>query len=351
MLTKNDLLVLGLLMDRPMHGYEISQYVKAEGVTIWFNISTAAIYYSLNKLRRRGLVSETRTRGGGAEKSVYYLSDKGRREFFAGMEMVLASEEPIYFEYDLGIFLLNKVPQERALVLLKERLDFLQRRCDALDEALELKRDAGEPLRVAILEHAAACARMEAGWLASIILQLSGDGEGMAEYRGLMRLTGDLHDFHLPDLIKLIVSGKHSGTLAVSDGIATRTLSFHEGRPVCATSTRPDGEVSDPQQVMNDIYDLFRWQEGEFTFDQRMGPQEGCLVLRISAGNLILAGARWVDNWTTIQRAVPSPVLKQVRVPCDPVTPEHNEPVVKTLTICQDHPALTGSNMLYGMET
>ena len=129
----------------------------------------------------------------------------------------------------------------------------------------------------------------------------------MAEYRGLMRLTGDLHDFHLPDLIKLIVSGKHSGTLTVSDGISTRMLSFHEGRPVCAASLGADGEVTEPQQIMNDIYDLFRWQEGEFTFDQRMGPQEGCLVLRLSAGNLILTGARWVDNWTTIQRAVPSP--------------------------------------------
>jgi len=307
MLTRNDLLVLGLLLDRPMHGYEISQMVKAEGVTTWFNISTPAIYYSLNKLRRLGLISETRTRGGGAEKSVYHLTERGREEFFAGMEEVLASEEPVRFEYDLGIFLLNKLPQERALALLEKRLAFLRRWGATLDEALERDRAAGEPLRVAILEHAAACARMETEWLTGITRQLRGEGTGLEEYRGLMLLTGDLRDFHLPDLIKLIVSGRHSGTLTVTDGTSTRTLSFHEGRPVCATSRRPDGEVHDPQQIMNDIYDLFRWQEGMFTFDQRMGPQEGCLVLRISAEDLILNGARWVDNWTTIQRAVPSP--------------------------------------------
>ena len=45
----------------------------------------------------------------------------------------------------------------------------------------------------------------------------------MEEYHGLMLLTGDLHDFHLPDLIKLIVSSKHSGTLTVTDGTFTRT--------------------------------------------------------------------------------------------------------------------------------
>ena len=141
-------------------------------------------------------------------------------------------------------------------------------------------------------------------WLAGIVRQTG--GEEVGERRGLMLLTVDLRDFHLPDLVKLIVSGRHSGTLTVTDGSSTRTLSVHDGRPVCATSCHLDGEVLDPDQVLNDIYDLFRWQEGAFTFDQRMGPQEGCLVLQISADNLILAGSRWVDNWAMIQRVVPS---------------------------------------------
>jgi DNA-binding PadR family transcriptional regulator len=305
-LTKNDLLVLGFLLDRPMHGYEISQCVKAEGVTTWFNISTAAIYYSLNKLHKRGLVSEMRSRGGGAEKSVYHATEQGRRQFFAGMEATLASEEPVRFEYDLGIYLLNRLPQARALALLEKRLDFLRDWGAELGHALEQEQGvANRPLQIAILEHSASYARMEAEWLTGIIHQLR--GEDVEEHRGLMILTGDLREFHLPDLIKLIVSGRHNGTLTVTDGISSRTLSFDEGRPVCATSRRPDGEVGDPDQIMDDIYDLFRWQEGPFSFNQRMEPKEGCLVLRTSAENLILAGSRWVDNWEMIQRIVPSP--------------------------------------------
>ncbi len=46
-----------------------------------------------------------------------------------------------------------------------------------------------------------------------------------------MLRRGDLQDFHLPDLIKPIASGRHSGTLTVTDGVSTRTLSFQEGRP------------------------------------------------------------------------------------------------------------------------
>ena len=77
--TKTDLLLLGLLLDRPMHGYELYQQIQAEGIDGWFNISAAGVYYSLRKLRDQGLVAESRQRGGGsARKSIYRLTEKGR---------------------------------------------------------------------------------------------------------------------------------------------------------------------------------------------------------------------------------------------------------------------------------
>jgi hypothetical protein len=124
-----------------------------------------------------------------------------------------------------------------------------------------------------------------------------------------MILRGDLRLYHLPDLIRLIASGRHSGMLTVSDGIQVRTLTFEEGQPVCATSHRRDEVATPPpapEQVLEGLYDLFRWQEGKFTFDQEMAPEEWCVPLRLSAEDLILCGCRWVDNWTIIQRLVPS---------------------------------------------
>ncbi len=301
-LTRNDLLVLGLLLDRPMYGYEILQQIRTAGVDLWLAVSPAAIYYSLAKLHRRGLVLETRARGEGPERSVYHLTDRGRQAFFAGMVDALASQEPVYSDYDLGIYFLNKMSQEQALPLLEQRLEFLRRREAAVTEACQRVR--GDPLRYAILTRVATCVRTEREWLQGIIRHLRGEEE---EYHGLMLLRGNLRDFSLPDLIKLIASGGHSGTLTVTDGLLVRTLSFHEGRPVCATSRGPDGEIRTPEQVLNDIYDLFRWQEGAFTFDQKTGPQEGCTVLQMTIETLLLTGARWVDNWTTIQQVIPSP--------------------------------------------
>jgi len=301
-LTTNDLLVLGLLLDRPMHGYEILQQIRAAGVDLWLPISPAAIYYTLSKLHRWGLVLETRARGEGPERSIYHLTERGREAFLAGMERALASQEPTRFEYGLGILLLNKIPQERALSLLKQRLEFLRQREEVIAEAQ--RRTKGDPSRCAVFTYAAACTRVEREWLEGLIHHLQ--GEEVQEYRGLMLLRGDLRDFHLPELIKLIASGGHSGTLTITDGSSVRTISFQQGRPVCATSCRPEGVVQDPTQVLNDIYDLFRWQEGAFTFDQRMGPQEGCLLLQMSAEELILSGARWMDNWAIIQKVIPS---------------------------------------------
>ena len=55
--TKADLLLLGLVLDRPMHGYELYQQIQSEGIDGWFNISAAGVYYSLRKLRDQELVA------------------------------------------------------------------------------------------------------------------------------------------------------------------------------------------------------------------------------------------------------------------------------------------------------
>jgi len=327
MATKIDLLLLGLLTDKPMHGYEINQTIKREGIDGWFNISTAAIYYSLNKLRSQGLVAETKYQEAGAPtRSVFRLTKTGREAFFEAMDENLGSQERTFSDYDLGIFLLNKVPRDRALSLLEKRLEFLKEWAASSQATLLTAQQRGDsPLHLAILEHAASCARVEADWLTGIIQRISGEDEADASLsagRGLMLLSGDLRNFHFPDLIRLLASGRHTGTLSVSDGQALRTVTFQGGRPVCATSkwmrevphhesqgdfVSPPSDVAVAQpRILNDIYDLFRWEEGEFSFDQGTCGSAECIPLNLDIDNFILGGSRWVDNWDAIQRLVPS---------------------------------------------
>jgi hypothetical protein len=167
---------------------------------------------------------------------------------------------------------------------------------------------------LAILDHAHRFLEMEQSWLADVIRDIRGGDEPRyaqaSPQRGLMTLSGDLHRYHLPDLIHLIVSGQHSGRLTVTDGAAIRILGFEKGRPVCAACLQqnepPPLPPPPPEQVLEGLYDLFRWQEGQFTFDQQTECEEWCVPLLISAEDLILGGCRWVDNWTIIQQLVSS---------------------------------------------
>jgi DNA-binding PadR family transcriptional regulator len=53
-LTIADIVVLTLLAERPMHGYEVSQELKRREVRDWAGVSRPQVYYSLKKLRRLG---------------------------------------------------------------------------------------------------------------------------------------------------------------------------------------------------------------------------------------------------------------------------------------------------------
>lgn len=313
--TKIDLLLLGLLLDRPMHGYELYQQIQSEGIDTWFNVSMAGVYYSLGKLRDQGLVAESRQRGGrSARKSIYRLTEEGRTAFFSAMEEQAVSQQQIYLDYDLVIYLLNRLPLRRAISLLDEHRSHLAEQVQKAQHALAEEQDNGQsPLKLAVLDHRRRFLEMEQDWLADVIRDIQGEGEARytqaGEPRGLMILSGDLRHYHLPDLVRLIVSGRHSGTLTVTDGAQIRTLSFEDGRPVCASCLRHDELPAPPsstEQVLEGLYDLFRWQEGQFTFDQELGCQDWCVPLHLSAEDLILSGCRWVDNWTIIQRMVPS---------------------------------------------
>jgi DNA-binding PadR family transcriptional regulator len=314
--TKIDLLILGLLLDRPMHGYELYQQIQAEGIDSWFNVSMAGVYYSLGKLRDQGLVAESRQRGGrSTRKSIYRLTEKGRAAFFSAMEAQALSQEKAYLDYDIVIYLLNKLPLQRAVPLLEQHQAFLAEQAQEVQNALAVEQEnGGSPLRLAVLDHRRRYVEMEQDWLSDVIRSIQGDDKATyirpGERRGLMILSGDLHHYHLPDLLRLIVSGQHSGTLTVSDGVEIRTLTFEDGQPACATARRKDEPPTpppSPEEVLSGLCDLFRWQEGRFTLDQEMGRVEWCVPLKLSAEDLILCGCRWVDNWAIIQRLVPSP--------------------------------------------
>jgi len=89
-LTTPDLVLLSLLAERPMHGYEVNAELERRQARDWVAISRPQIYYSLEKLTQLKLLEEVRTREPaiGAERRVLATSKRGR----AALANALANE-------------------------------------------------------------------------------------------------------------------------------------------------------------------------------------------------------------------------------------------------------------------
>jgi DNA-binding PadR family transcriptional regulator len=79
-LTTPDLVLLSLLAERPMHGYEANLELERRQVRDWACISRPQVYYSLEKLARLGLIrgAESEEPQAGPERRVFVTSAKGR---------------------------------------------------------------------------------------------------------------------------------------------------------------------------------------------------------------------------------------------------------------------------------
>jgi DNA-binding PadR family transcriptional regulator len=80
--TLPDLVVLSLLTERPMHGYELWAELERRQVAKWASITKAQVYYSLRKLAGGGHIVPARDDDDaslGPERRVYKPGDAGRR--------------------------------------------------------------------------------------------------------------------------------------------------------------------------------------------------------------------------------------------------------------------------------
>jgi DNA-binding PadR family transcriptional regulator len=87
-LTTPDLVLLSLLAERPMHGYQAHLELERREVRDWAAISKPQIYYTLEKLRRLSLirVSESVDAIAGPERQVYATTASGRAALAEALE-------------------------------------------------------------------------------------------------------------------------------------------------------------------------------------------------------------------------------------------------------------------------
>jgi DNA-binding PadR family transcriptional regulator len=175
--TTPDLVLLSLLAERPMHGYQANLELERREIRDWANLSRPQVYYSLEKLARAGFIRplETDEPAAGPERSTYETTTKGRAALADALERdEWATERP----RPPFLTWIALSWQARPLVFQKQ----LERRRTFLEK--ELLREK-ETLR-SILEEVGH-AHHEAVWMVSLMIE-----EFKVELRWLGKLEREL---------------------------------------------------------------------------------------------------------------------------------------------------------------
>ncbi len=132
------LAILGALMERPMHGYELKQYFETFGGAFWM-INFGSIYPTLNKMRNEGMVIGKKEPSSTVDRIVHTITPQGREEFKNILKRRLGREPTVRDEFTLHLFFLDHLEKKVLIKFLMEKkmgnealLEDLKKRKDLL---------------------------------------------------------------------------------------------------------------------------------------------------------------------------------------------------------------------------
>jgi DNA-binding PadR family transcriptional regulator len=181
------LAVMALLLERPMHPYEMVSTMRERGKHESVRLRYSSLYSVVEALVREALISakETVREGRRPERTVYELTDAGRAEFLAWLRELLSEPAKEYTQFAAGLSFLPALPPDEAVVLLEERVRLLKEEVQGTRSRLDAVMEDGL-LRLFLVEteHELALREAELRWVRGLVSEIE-DGTlgGMSEWR------------------------------------------------------------------------------------------------------------------------------------------------------------------------
>ncbi|MFI7673347.1 PadR family transcriptional regulator [Actinophytocola sp. NPDC049390] len=169
-LTSAELTLLGLLVEKPRHGYELEEVITERGMREWTEIGFSSIYYLLTKLRGRGLIEPTGEPARGRARKVFAPTPEGRRVCAEAAEAAIAEVRPVFSPLLVGLANQPVIPPARLRAALARRAETLAEREQRIRAAVP---GDAPPFVRAIFDHSLSQLRAEQAWLAAYREELS----------------------------------------------------------------------------------------------------------------------------------------------------------------------------------
>jgi DNA-binding PadR family transcriptional regulator len=121
------LAVLSYLTMRPMHPYELSRTLRDNGDARSIKFNHGSLYMVVQQLAKAGFVAEVETsrEGQRPERTVYAITDAGRREARDWLSELIGQPEHEYPHFVTALSLVAALPPGEVVPLLRTRLEAL----------------------------------------------------------------------------------------------------------------------------------------------------------------------------------------------------------------------------------
>jgi PadR family transcriptional regulator PadR len=169
--SKVEVIVLGLLAEEPLYGYELLERLRDRGINGWLPVGKASVYQALRRLEERRFVTGRSEEGTeGPDRRVYRISASGRARLRVGLVERFGHAGPVDVPAHLSLGFLHQLPQAEARLGLELREAALAswRKTIAAEHArVSESLDANREVALRLLDGQDALARAELALLRS----------------------------------------------------------------------------------------------------------------------------------------------------------------------------------------
>jgi DNA-binding PadR family transcriptional regulator len=159
---ERELLLLGLLRQREMHGYQLSEFLDTH-FGLFFDLKKATAYNVLGRMEERGWVdSREEQEGKRPPRRVFAITEEGEAIFQERLRHFLAEYRPAVFPGNVPVLFLGALSGEEKRSLLMERAAKISERLITLETHTD---HVNHPLR----EHQVQIMETERDWVLSLM--------------------------------------------------------------------------------------------------------------------------------------------------------------------------------------
>jgi DNA-binding PadR family transcriptional regulator len=131
-ISNMEIAILGLICEKPMHGYEIEKTIEDRNMRYWTEISLPSIYKILKKLEEKELIkSEIKLSKNNVAQKIYTATENGQTALKNSLINILSNVEKTTWRIDIAIAnlcFLNK----------QERQESLKKYIQSIDESIRV---------------------------------------------------------------------------------------------------------------------------------------------------------------------------------------------------------------------